>query len=703
MFPIHFRTASGLEEILAQELKNLGLQQVRAKKRFVTGLGNLKDLYRANLWARTAIRILRPIANFTAPDEKSFYDQIKAIDWSPWLKTQGTLAIDAHVHSSFTTHSLFLAQLTKDAIADQFREKTGDRPSVDLENPDLRIAVNLFRNQVEVSVDSSGDSLHKRGYRKKSGEAPLNECLAAGILLNSNWAGEMPLVDPMTGSGTLAIEAGLIAKNVAPGLFRTKFGFQNWSDYDPNLFNDLVLEAQKVIKTELKFPILAFDKDSEMIKIAQENIERAGLNEWIRVETSDFFTQTPSETVGIVVMNPPYDERLEVENLAKFCQQIGNKLRSDYKGWTAFVLMGNSEAAKEIASRPDEKFPLFNGAIGCELLKIKIGESSVVTSPQSREELLAVHPKWEAKLNSFSNRLKKNLKHYSKWAQRERLLCWRVYDRDIPELPFILDFYGRFIHFAEVPRNHDHSPLEHVSYLNLMKQTAAEITQIPEQNIFLKTRKAQKLPKTETTSLVEVKERNHRFLVNFVDYVDVGLFLEYRKVREWIEKEAKGKDFLNLFSYTGTATVCAAAGGAKSTGSVDASSTYIDWAKKNMDLNEVRDSQHIFYRSDVMEFLNSSKKFYDYCWVDPPVNSVNRTTGKEFNVQEDHVALLLLVLERIKPQGKILFTTNCQSFEFKEWAIKESAKVEINDLTHALTPTDFERTQPFKAWVISKQ
>ncbi|MFM8313960.1 MAG: class I SAM-dependent RNA methyltransferase, partial [Deltaproteobacteria bacterium] len=228
MFPIHVKTASGLEPLLAQELKNIGLTQIKVKNRLVIGLGDLKLLYQINLWSRTAIRALLPLTNFNASDEKSFYDQVKALDWSPWIKETGTLAIDAHVHSSFTTHSLFLAQLTKDAIADHFREKTGTRPSVDLENPDLRIAVNLFRNQVEIFLDSSGDSLHKRGYRQKTGEAPLNETLAAGIIQLTRWDGTLPLVDPMTGSGTLAIEAALIAKNIAPGLLKREFGFQKW-------------------------------------------------------------------------------------------------------------------------------------------------------------------------------------------------------------------------------------------------------------------------------------------------------------------------------------------------------------------------------------------------------------------------------------------------------------------------------------------
>ncbi len=708
MFPIHVRTALGLEEVLAQELSDLGLQNIKTRNRLVVGRGDLRLLYQANIWCRTAIRVLRPIATFTANEEKEFYDEVKAIDWSPWVSSTGTLSIDAHVHSSFTTHSLFLAQLTKDAIVDQFRDKTGERPSVDLENPELRIAVNLFRNSVEIAVDASGESLHKRGYRRQSGEAPLNETLAAGIIKLTGWDGSTPFLDPMTGSGTFVIEAGLIAKNIAPGLFRKRFGFQKWQDYDATLFETLIQEAhqkaQKTIHEDFTQPILAFDKDPKMVAIAKQNIERAGLQNLITVEAQDFFALPPSsENPGTLVMNPPYDERLAVEDMAQFCSDLGKQLREQYSGWKAFILMGNAEAAREIGIRTARKIPLLNGGIECQLLEFNLQDSILAEAAQEDKSLSEIPWQWKSKIESFSNRLKKNLKHYSKWAQRERITCWRIYDKDIPELPFIVDIFGRNIHFAEVPRNHDHSPLEHQRYLELMRKTASEIIQIPIEKVFLKVRKAQKLPKTESTKSMEVKEGKHKFLINFVDYVDVGLFLEYRKVRSWIEKEAQGKDFLNLFSYTGTATVCAASGGAKSTASVDASTTYIDWAKKNLELNQLKGSQHMFYRSDVMEFLNGSKKFYDFCWIDPPVHSVNRISGKEFNIQEDHVTLLRLALDRIRPNGKVFFTTNCQSFQLQEWALKESCQIELKEMTHALTPIDFEKTKPFKAWLIEKK
>ncbi|NBY20799.1 hypothetical protein EBQ74_11290 [bacterium] len=334
MFPIHVRTALGLEEELAKELVALGMQNVKIRNRLVTCLGDKKLLYRANLWCRTAIRVLLPIANFPANEENRFYEAVKNIDWTPWLSPTGSLSIDAHVHSSFTTHSLFLAQLTKDAIVDQFREKTGERPSVDLEKPDLRIAVNLFRNTAEIAVDSSGESLHKRGYRRQSGEAPLNETLAAGIIHLSGWDGNSPFLDPMTGSGTFAIEAGLKAKNIAPGLLRERFGFQSWKDYDADLFESLVQEAKDSIRNEVSTQIIALDIDPKMVAIAKQNIERAGLKDFVSVEAKDFFgLDAPPASYGTLVMNPPYNERLPIEDMARFCEHLGKSLQEKYSGW----------------------------------------------------------------------------------------------------------------------------------------------------------------------------------------------------------------------------------------------------------------------------------------------------------------------------------------------------------------------------------
>lgn len=702
-FPIHIRTLTGLEKALAEELAGLGGQDLTLANRVVMGRGNLEFLYRANLWCRTAIRVLRPIAAFPAADEKAFYEGIKAIDWSPWMAPNGTLAIDAHVHSSFTTHSLFAAQLAKDAIADRFREIAGTRPSVDLESPQLRIAINLYQNTVQVLIDSSGESLHKRGYRRQAGEAPLRETLAAGILKLSGWKGKSPLVDPMCGSGTFAIEAGMILRNIAPGLLRPIFGFQRWADYDAALFNRLREEARDAIRREAEVPIVGLEIDHTVSEIARQNVERAGLVGTVRIENADFFTwrELPAAK-GTVLMNPPYDERLDVQNVPELYQRIGERLRETYPGWNACLLTGNLDAVEYFAIPHAKELTLFNGPIECRLVRGTLpakSEAPVRPAPELNTE-------WQTKVQTFANRLRKNFKHLSKWAAREKVSAYRIYDWDIPEFPFLLDFCEGRLHFAEVPRNFDRSPIEQGQYLNLMVKAAAEVVGIPMENVAFKKRKPKKTggaaPEAQG-EFFEVREGDLRFLVNFTDYLDIGLCLEHRKLRARIRKEAAGKDFLNLYGSTGAFTVCAAAGGARSTMTVDTASTYLDWAERNLKLNAQTSDSNEGIRSDVMEFLERSRSGYDLAVVDPPARSMNRVTGQEFDAQADHVRLLKQVLLRMRAGGKIYFSTSYRSFQMDEAALKADRKLQIREITSQLTPPDFERGAAHRFWCLEVQ
>lgn len=708
LFPIHVRTLTGLEEILERELLALGAKEVQKKNRLVTCVGDLKLLYRINIFSRVAIRALKPIAAFPAPDEETLYKKIREISWGQWLPPSGTLAIDANVHSSFSTHSLFIAQLTKDAIVDQFREKFGRRPSVDLERPDLRISVSLFRNQAEISIDSSGESLHKRGYRSRAGEAPLSETLASGIIQLAGWDQKAPLFDAMTGSGTLLIEAGLLQKNIAPGLLRSDFGFKQWPNYDRTLYEEIISEARKNIRTVEASLLLGIERDPETIEIARANIERAGLRDLIQIKQGDFFEWEPlPSTRGILVMNPPYDERLPVDNIADLYQRIGDRLKRVYGGWTAFILSGNLEAAKYFGLRTSQRIPLYNGSIECRLLKYELRDkTSEVSAPKWRNETLENNPQWLEKARIFENRLKKTYKHDSKWAEREGITCWRVYDQDIPEFPFILDLYEGRLHFAEVERNHDRTPIEHKAYMSLMQKTAAQSLGVPFEKTYFKKRKPQKsggfqyTPHAETKEFIEVKEGGHGFLVNLSDYIDVGLFLDHRKTRSLVEKQAQGKEFLNLFSYTGSFTVYAAAGGAVSSTTVDTSHTYLEWAEKNLRLNGLLTYKHTFVRSDVFEFLKRTKKTFDLCMVDPPTRSVNRSDARVFDVQTDHVRLLHGVFSRMRPQGKVFFSTNYRSFQLDETNLKKGRNLLIREITSQTVPPDFDRRPSHRCWEI---
>jgi 23S rRNA (guanine2445-N2)-methyltransferase / 23S rRNA (guanine2069-N7)-methyltransferase len=700
---LHVRTMTGLEGVLADELAALGARDLRPQNRLVICSGDLELLYRINLECRTAIRVLRPLISFAAPDEASFYRGMGKVDWSKWMSSTGTLAVNAHVHSSFTTHSLFISQFAKDAVVDQFRESTGERPSVDLKQPDLRIVVSLFQNTAQISVDASGESLHRRGYRLEAGEAPLNETLAAGILKLSGWDAASPLLDPMCGSGTFAIEAGLMATNRAPGLVGRSYGFQSWPDYDAPLFERLMAQAQAAVLPAPTACIVGLEIDPEVARVARHNVERAGLSGVVRIETGDFFEWNSSEqTVGTLVINPPYDERLRLHDVNAFWSQMGDRLASAYGGWTAHVLCGNPEAGKALGLRASRKITLFNGSIECRLSQFDLRATDTVAgAPIAAEENSA----WVEKANVFANRLRKNLKHYSKWARREEVTCWRVYDKDIPEFPFVLDLYGDRLQFSEVQRNHEHTPAEHRRYMDFMVRTAASALELDAGSVNFKMRKLTKTGGAQQTleaagEFVSLNEGRHQFLVNLGGSADTGLPLELRTLRQRIEKEAASKAFLNLYGYAGSLTVCAVAGGAKSTTTVDSSSNYLEWTRKNLRLNGLSAVGQHFHRSDVLEFLERDGASYDLCVVDPPARSVNRSTSETFDAQEDHVRLLQLVLARMKPGGRVYFCTNYRGFALDEAALNASKTLRVKEVTGQITPLDFARAPSLRTFLI---
>ncbi len=705
-YSLHIRTLAGLEGVLAKELAELGAQNIERGNRLVTCQGDQAFLYRANLWCRSAIRILRTVASFPAADETTFYEGIQSVDWSKWMRPTGTLAVDAHVHSSFTTHSLYIAQLTKDAIVDQFRAASGERPSVELKAPDLRIAANLYQNEAQVWVDSSGESLHRRGYRIESGEAPLSETLAAGILRLSQWDFNQPLVDPFCGSGTFLIEAAMMARNIAPGLRRKRFGFENWSDFNSSLFETIKSEALGAQRESTVAPIVGVEIDPEVASIAKNNAERAGVGESVTIHTADFFSWEPSfETPGTLVLNPPYDERIQVKNIGAFYENIGDRLCQKFPSWKAHVFSANSEALRCVGLKPSRSLSLFNGALDCALNSYNLADPQKIRVAQPwRTEAPSQNPEWRNKAEALANRLKKNFKHLSKWARREGVTCWRVYNWDIPELPFLVDFYGDHLHFAEVPRNHDRSATEHAAFIEYLLTSAAQALGVSDSHAHYKERKprrtggASQVTEMLTADFLEVTENEHRFLVNFNDFLDVGLFLEHRKTRQLIQAEATGKDVLNLYSYTGAFSVYAAAGGARTTTTVDTARTYLEWALKNLQLNGFGGHKHSILRSDAIEFLERTPSRYDLVIVDPPTRSVNRASGEAFDVQEDHVRLLSLALEKTRAGGTVFFLTNSPRFQLDAAKVKDVHQVQIKEITAQTISPDFARKTTHRVW-----
>ena len=366
-------TLFGLEQVLADELELLGAKNITIGNRAVEFAGDKRLMYQANLWCRTAIRILKPFRTFKARDERDLYRQVSKINWADFIHPDQTFAIQSVVSQSTFEHSLFVSQLTKDAIVDQFRQRTGERPSVDVERPDIRLNLHMHENFVTLALDASGDSLHRRGYRLQTNVAPLSEVLAAGIILLTGWDKQSPLIDPMCGSGTFLTEAALIAHNIAPGLYRRNyFGFMNWPDFDEKLYQHLITEAEAAQLPDAEVDIVGSDIDKEYIEAARRNITHAELEDYIRVRVRDIKDATGIGEKGVVLINPPYGERIHPENLNQLYKQIGDTFKTNFAGYDAFVFTGNLEAAKNIGLKTSRRIPLYNGPIECRLLKYEL-------------------------------------------------------------------------------------------------------------------------------------------------------------------------------------------------------------------------------------------------------------------------------------------------------------------------------------------
>ncbi len=384
-FEMKATTFHGLEDVLVNELLKLGAKNIEPFKRGVAFTGDKGFMYKANLCLRTALKVLVPLFSFHADNEHELYENIKKFEWETLLGTDDTLAINATVNSEIFNHSLYVSQKTKDAICDRFVDKFSVRPDVNLDRPTIRIYVHIFQNFVNVSLDSSGDSLFKRGYRVDIDTAPMKEVLAAGMVLLSNWQPHLPLIDGMCGSGTLGIEAALFANNIPPGVFREEFGFMKWRDYDKELWDTIYTSSINRIKDDMP-NIISSDIEIIPLEMAKRNGAVAKVDDVIQYEHISFFDLMPTKPHGTILLNPPYDERIKMEDTNAFYKQIGDKLKKDFGGWTCWIITSNMEAMKCIGLHPSKKMTLFNASLECKLLKFEMYSGSKKESKQKRGE-----------------------------------------------------------------------------------------------------------------------------------------------------------------------------------------------------------------------------------------------------------------------------------------------------------------------------
>lgn len=686
MNPFFATCPKGLEYLLRDELIALGASDVHEALAGVRFSGSLETAYRACLWSRLASRVLLPVAEFDAASDDALYAGVQSIDWTEHLAPHATLAVDANTAQSKLTHSQYLAQRVKDAVVDQFRQRSQTRPDVDTEEPDVRINLRLRRDRATVSIDLAGAPLHRRGWRQTQGEAPLKENLAAAMLLRAGWpavyAQGGALLDPMCGSGTLLIEGALMVADVAPGLRRDYYGFLGWKQHDIALWRGLLDEANR--RAEAGLPALrsAFfgsDTDPRMVQMAKRNAQEAGIAGFLTLDRHDAQHVRPPSgfAQGLVITNPPYGERLgERESLPKLYRSLGETLRDHFTGWRAAVLAGDAELGRATTLRAEKKYTLYNGALETVLLMFEL---------HPRDDTPRERPPLSPGAQMLKNRLEKNVKHLRKRLEREGVHAWRAYDQDLPEYAAAIDVYTdtsgtAYLHIQEYRAPADVPAELARTRLREIARVAGEVFDTPRARVAIKTRERGKGGSKygqfdQRGEFIEVEEGGLKFLVNLHDYLDTGLFLDHRLVRAKVRELAAGKRFLNLFAYTATASVYAAAGGARDTTSVDLSGTYLEWASRNLALNGFTGEKHRLMQADAASFLQHARERYGLIYVDPPTFS-NSKRAEDFDVQRDHVQLLLACAERLTADGVILFSNNFRRFSLDREALESQLVIE---------------------------
>jgi len=737
-------TPKAMETILTDELQALGVNNIKATLAGVAFQGDLETAYRACLWSRTANRILLVLSSFEVKTQEDLYNGVQKIDWFEHINPEDSFAVSFSAKNSAAINNTHFGALkVKDAIVDQMRARFQTRPSINTEQPNIRINVYLNGENAQLSLDLSGESLHRRGYRDVSIKAPMKENLAAAMLLRSGWPQiakqQGSLIDPMCGSGTLLLEGAMIAADYAPGLLRDYFGFTGWKKHDAQCWKKLRAEAEQRKKIGLeKLPVIVgFDQNRHTVNTALAHIANAGLQNKIHVERRDIEDAEPAESwkPGLLICNPPYGERLgDEQETAELYKKFGESLKAHFIGWKAAMIISNPELGFRLGLRSQKPITLFNGALECKLLRLDIEESNFfIPKARTQEEriaqaietgkiqeqriaqatqtkatpqpettsadTLAEQDVSELGAEMFANRLKKNLKKLSNWAKQNHITCYRVYDADLPEYAVAVDIYQGDQTWINVQ---EYEPPKSIDQHKADQRLAGLLAEIPRvlgvnrEQVFLKIRRKQK-----STDQYEKHDDQGRFhiieeggcklLVNFEDYLDTGLFLDHRPIRMLIQKQAKDKSFLNLFAYTGSATVHAAMGGAKSTTTVDMSNTYINWAKKNMALN-ANEGAHEFIQADCLEWLAAeaqlANRHYDLIFLDPPTFSNSKRMDAVFDIQNDHVQLINNAISLLSPGGVLYFSTNFRRFKIDKQALSDLI---VEDISAATIPEDFAR------------
>lgn len=678
----------GLEYVLEEELRHLGLIVARVSPQGVYGEATLTVLYQLCLWSRIANRIQLILFSGHVINEQALHKLCTEFHWQTVFSHDKTIAIEFHGASEQIRNTMFGAQVVKDGIVDHFRRLNGTRPSVDKENPQIRIHAHLKNDKLTVSFDLTGYSLHQRGYRVLAGAAPLKENVAAAMLVRAKWpelaAQGYALHDPFCGSGTLVIEAAMMAAHIAPGLIRHDQSLNYWTDHQNTLWEKLRTQALQQVKP-VALTLLGSDNDPKAISAARVNAEQAGVAKLVQFTQAAMSEAKPEAEKGLLVCNPPYGERLgELNEWIPIYQQLGTALHQHYQGWQAAVLTSDPLLAKAIGLRAEKQYTLYNGPLACKIYCLNISAENQLKQP-SQGQLTE-------QAQMLMNRLVKNYQHLKKWAKKNQISCYRLYDADLPEYAYAIDLYNDYAVLQEYaapssipPHQAQRRSLDVMQVVPLALGLTSDKLVVKQRKQQKGTDQYQKLGQKRQT--MTVTEGRAQLIVNLHDYLDTGLFLDHRPLRLRFAELAPGTRFLNCFCYTASASVHAALAGATTT-NVDLSNTYLQWGEDNFRLNGIDLARHQFIQYDCREWLRITRDRFDVIFLDPPSFSNSKRMSDTLDIQRDHQSLIHAAMRLLNPDGVLYFSTNLRQFKLDEPLRQHYA---VDDISSQTIDQDFKR------------
>ncbi|WP_372857530.1 bifunctional 23S rRNA (guanine(2069)-N(7))-methyltransferase RlmK/23S rRNA (guanine(2445)-N(2))-methyltransferase RlmL [Pseudoalteromonas sp.] len=696
-------TSIGIENLLVDELTELGATVSKQTVGSVRFEADSLLAQKVCLSTRFATRVLMLIEEKEGVNDKdSLYKFARLQPWQEWFGPTQTFAVDFNGTNDSLKNTQFSGLVIKDAIVDYFNDLFEQRPNVDKQDANVRVVARLNRHGVSLYIDYSGPRLSERGYRQGQGKAPIKEHLAAAIIKRSGWLENVnqPLFDPCCGAGTILIEAAGMARNEAPGLFREGFAFERLPSFRVAKFKELKEQLLANI-TDPKLWLIGHDYDAQVLDKAIANAQRAELDTVIKFKQSDATKLTSvAKLPGVVISNLPYGERIgSMAELVNLHRSLGVGFKKHFNHWKLALLGMDESLFKLLKLVKQKRYKFKNGPLDVELNLYQLDDKQVSLTSDDKPAL-----NFEGSM-AFANRLKKNKQGLKNWLKQNQVHAYRVYDADIPEYNVAVDIYGDSAVIFEyaAPKEIDEKTSEK-RLQDVISLTAQQLDIAPE-NIAVKVRKKQKgeeqyTPMAKQNRTMVVEEFGAKFKVNLFDYLDTGLFLDHRLARRYIQENAKDKRFLNLFAYTGTASVHAAIGGAKAITTVDLSKTYLKWGQDNFALNDISNTRYRFEQADCLKWLEHAQGQYDLIFLDPPTFSNSKRMKDAFDVQNDHIKLLTWVKKILSPSGTLIFSNNKRGFVMDEVGLMGLGLKAENISEKTLSP-DFKRNKKIhNSWLI---